>query len=61
MFGNDDVIKMFQSKLPDNLILAKIRSTTCRFDTCTDGIIGLKGAGVSDAVIEAMMAAAPAK
>ena len=52
--NNDDVMKMVQAKLADAIILAKVKSSTCKFDTSTDALIRLKGAGVSDAVLEAM-------
>ena len=51
---NDDVIKMVRAKLPDAVVVAKIKSSPCRFDTGTDTLIKLKQAGVSDAVLEAM-------
>ncbi len=59
---NDDVMKMVQAKLADGIIVAKVRSSTCKFDTSTDALIKLKGAGVSDTVLEAMAGcgAAPA-
>src|ERR1035441_1398810 len=59
---NDDVMKMVQAKLADAIIVAKVKSSTCQFDTSTDALIKLKGAGVSDAVLEAMAGcgAAPA-
>src|ERR1035437_8837534 len=52
--SNDEVMKMVQAKLPDAVIVAKVKSSTCKFDTSTDALIGLKSAGVSDAVLEAM-------
>jgi len=51
---NDDVIKMVQAKLPDGVIVAKIKSSPCKFDTSTDSLIKLKQAGISDAVMQAM-------
>jgi hypothetical protein len=51
---NDDVMKMVRAKLADGIIVAKIKSSTCQFDTSTDALIKLKGAGVSDTVLEAM-------
>jgi len=52
--NNDDIMKMVQAKLADAVIVAKVKSSTCKFDTSTDALIKLKGAGVSDAVLEAM-------
>jgi len=51
---NDDVIKMVQVKLGDGVIIAKIKSSACKFDTGTDALIKLKQAGVSDSVMQAM-------
>jgi hypothetical protein len=54
-FTNDDVIKLTQAKLPDSVVLAKIKSSTCDFDTSTDALVKLKRAGVSETVLQAMM------
>jgi hypothetical protein len=51
---NDDVIKMVQAKLPDAVVVAKIKSSPCNFDTSADTLIKLKQAGVSDVVLQAM-------
>ncbi|HEV2352240.1 MAG TPA: hypothetical protein VG028_20595 [Terriglobia bacterium] len=51
---NDDVIKMVQAKLPDGVIVAKIKSSACGFDTGTDALIKLKQEGVSEPVLAAM-------
>ncbi len=51
---NDDILKMVQAKLGDSVIVAQIKSSPCKFDTSTDALIKLKGAGVSDAVLAAM-------
>jgi hypothetical protein len=51
---NDDVIKMVQAKLPDAIVVTKIKSSPCKFDTNADTLIKLKQAGVSDAVLQAM-------
>ena len=57
---NDDVIKMVEAKLTDALIVGKIKASTCKCDTSVDSLLKLKSAGVSDAVIEAMVAASGA-
>ena len=54
---NDDIIKLVQIKLGDSLIITKIRSSACAFDTSVDGLTRLKQAGVSDAVLQAMVEA----
>ena len=57
---NDDVIKMVQAKLGDGVIIAKIKSSQCKFDTSTDALIKLKEDGVSDAVMQAVAEAGTA-
>ena len=56
---NEEVIRMTVAKLPDSVIVTKIQNSTCKFDISTDGLIKLKQAGVSDAVIQAMTEAKP--
>ena len=55
---NQDVIKMVKAGFDDALIIAKISSSKCQFDTSTDALIQLKQSGVSAAVIKAMVEAA---
>jgi hypothetical protein len=57
---NDGVIKMVKAGLAESVIIQKIRTSQKKFDTSTDGLIKLKGAGVPDKVIEAMVGGAPA-
>jgi tetratricopeptide (TPR) repeat protein len=52
---NDDIIKLAQAKLPDSVILAKIKSSNFDFDTSPDALIKLKRAGVSDSVLQAIV------
>jgi hypothetical protein len=54
---NQDVIKMVKAGLDDALIIAKIGSSKCQFDTSTDALIQLKQGGVSAAVLKAMVGA----
>lgn len=61
LFGNADVVKMVKAKLPDTIIIGKIRSSPCSFDTSTDSLIALKDVGTSDAVIQVMMDAGAKK
>src|ERR1700722_10525042 len=56
---NDDIIKLVQAKLPDSVVIAKIKSSNCDFDTSTDALIKLKQAGVSDSVLQAIIDAPP--
>ncbi len=55
--SNADIIKMVHLKFGDNVIVAKIKSSACNFDTSMDALVKLKQAGVSDAVLAAMVEA----
>ena len=55
--NNQDVIKMVKAGLSDTLIVAKIRSSKCQFDTSANALIQLKQSGVSDAVFKAVFGA----
>jgi len=57
LLTNDKVIKMASVKLGDAVILGKIKTSQCNFDTSTDALIKLKQAGVSDTVLQAMIEA----
>lgn len=52
---NSDIIGLTQKKLPNSLILQKIKTSKCKFDTSTDALIALSKAGVNENVIMAMM------
>jgi hypothetical protein len=52
---NQDVIKMVKAGLDDALIIAKIGSSKCEFDTSTDALIQLKQSGVSAAVLKVIV------
>ena len=52
---NADIIALTQKKLPNSLILQKIKTSTCKFDTSTDALVALTNAGVSEDVIILMM------
>lgn len=54
---NEDIIKLVKAGLDDALIIAKIASSKCQFDTSTDALIQLKQSGVSAAVLKAVVAA----
>jgi hypothetical protein len=51
---NADVTRMVEAKLPEGVILSKIRGSACKFDTSTDALIKLKQAGATDAVLQAL-------
>jgi len=53
--SNDDIIKLAKASLPDSIIIKKIKNSTCAFDTSADSLVKLKQAGVSAAVIAAMV------
>ena len=56
---NDEIIKLVRAKMPDSIVIAKIKSSTCEFDTSTDALIKLKGAGASDPVLQAFVEPPP--
>jgi hypothetical protein len=51
---NADVIRMVEAKLPDGVIVSKIKGSACKLDTSTDALIKLKQAGASDTVLQAV-------
>jgi hypothetical protein len=59
MFGmnNTDVIKMKEADFSDDTILLSIGKEPADYDTSTDALISLKKAGVSETVIQKMIAA----
>jgi hypothetical protein len=59
--NNKDVLDMIQAGLAAEVIVAKIKSSATAFDTTSAGLQELKGAGVPDAVMLAMVQAAPAQ
>ena len=56
---NKDVLAMVKAGLSSEVIVAKIKSSTCEFDTSPMELAGLKKAGVSDAVTLVMVQASP--
>jgi hypothetical protein len=58
--NNDAVIKLVKAGLSDDLIVSTINASPANFDTSTDGLIALKGAGASDKVVAAMVTKATA-
>jgi hypothetical protein len=53
---NDSVVQMVKAGLPEAVIVAKIKSSQTKFDLKTESLVNLKKAGVSDKVLEAMVA-----
>ena len=54
LLSNRDVIDMVQAKLSDQIIVSKVRTTKCKFDTSPSALIQLKKSGASDAVVLAV-------
>lgn len=52
---NADVISLTEKKLPTNLIIQKVKTSTCKFDTSTEALVALTNAGVAEDVILLMM------
>ncbi|MDQ2746776.1 MAG: hypothetical protein M3T96_05900 [Acidobacteriota bacterium] len=52
---NRDVLLMAQNNLGEDLIIEKVRESKGAFDVSVNGLVNLKKAGVSDAVVAAMM------
>ena len=56
---NDDVVKLVKAGLSEPVILAAIDECDPRFDVTPDGLVKLKTAGVTDGVIQRMIAKKP--
>jgi hypothetical protein len=54
---NADIVKMAKAGFDDDIIITKINTSKCQFDTTPDALIKLKQIGVRSAVIKAMVAA----
>lgn len=54
--NNDSVIKMVKAGLTDDVIVATINANSGTYDTSADGLIALKQSGVSNKVIDAIVA-----
>ncbi|HKV92352.1 MAG TPA: hypothetical protein VJW20_07370 [Candidatus Angelobacter sp.] len=57
---NSDVLDLVKANISADVIVAKIKSSDCRFDTSPGTLKGLKDAGVPDNVVLAMIEAPPA-
>jgi len=55
---NADVIKMVKGGLPESVVVSSIRSSPSKFDISPDGLIALHKAGVTQAEMDAIVAAA---
>jgi hypothetical protein len=54
---NDDVIAMVHKKLPESVIVSAIQAKPGKFNTSTNELIRLNAAGVTEAELNAMLAA----
>ncbi|HET9635505.1 MAG TPA: hypothetical protein VFP26_06190, partial [Gemmatimonadaceae bacterium] len=52
--SNKDVIALLQAGLSDQIIISKMRTSKCAFDTSPNALIQLKKAGASDALMLAV-------
>jgi hypothetical protein len=52
---NTDIVKMQSAGLSESIILSTVNTQPAAYDTSTDGLLALKKAGVSDAVVAAMI------
>ena len=57
---NSDIIDLVKAKIPDSVIVDEIQRSKCDFSTAPQDLISLKKAGVSDAVLGAMVKAGEA-
>jgi len=55
--GNADILALVKAALAPDVIVTKIKSSACHFDTTPAALEGLKANGVPDAVILAMLSA----
>ncbi len=56
---NDDVLALLKAGLSASVVVAKIQSSDCRFDTSPDALLKLKAQNVPEAVLLAMVQAGP--
>src|SRR5713226_360677 len=55
--ANADIINLVKSGIGEQTIILTIQKATTKFDTSPEALIQLKTAGVSDAVLNAMLTA----
>lgn len=54
---NDDIVKMIRAGIGSAVIIAKIKSSTCAFNTDVEALSSLKREGASDSVLQAIIEA----
>jgi hypothetical protein len=52
---NKGIIEMTKMKLPETVIMQKIKSSPCRFDTTPEALVTLTKSGVSEKVMMVMI------
>ncbi len=60
VLNNDSVVKLLKAGLSEDLIVSTINASPGTYDTSAEGLIALKGAGVSDKVVSAIVVKASA-
>lgn len=53
---NNTVIELYKAGLGKTVIISKINTSVCQFDLSTEKLIELKKSGISDEIIDAMLA-----
>jgi hypothetical protein len=54
---NADIVEMYRQRRGSDLILKRIKSTRCAFDTSPEAVLQLRASGLSDSIILAMLEA----
>lgn len=52
---NDDVLKLFESKIAPEVVIEKIKTSACDFDTSPEALRALKDAGAPDSLLLVMV------
>lgn len=60
VLSNAEIMQMTQAGLAQSIILAKVRGSDGRYDVSVTALVEMKKAGVSDEVINALLASKPA-
>jgi len=58
---NEEIVQMVKANFAEETILKAIKLSETRFDTSAAALLGLKNAGVSEAIIQAMLSSKAAK
>ena len=52
---NQEVIRLVQAKISEDIVITKIQQSKTKFDTSVEGLVTLQKAGVSERIIKVMM------